>query len=1266
LVALFYTSALEAQEQQYVFVKEWDLEPGSGAFVSDQRGPYGIALDGSDNVYVTDRYDRCFIFIPALAPSCSNIWRVEKFTPDGNFSSEFDWVWEQEVYDVEYASTPHPTGMAVDRSGYIYVADPFNESIKKFSSKGGFLREWGSPGNGNGQFYGLQDLAVDSQGYVYATDTFNSRIQKFNSDGVFLAKWTSSRLYMPLGIAVDRSGNVYVTEGEVNRVLKFSSNGALLAEWGSGVGLYSPFGIAVDNQGNVYVADTYNNRIVKFSPNGALLANWGREGDDRGEFVNPEGIAVDSQGYVYVADTGNLRIQKFMPEAPLRDTITLTSGILNEVEINPSDPTIVVPEGARISGFLNITVQNGQIADVLFPVGATPTWGDREDSYWRIVRHSNPGSKKYTVEIDLEAPTAGTHYIIMACAAQPEVGYIMSCTDSGFGREDWYDDNDVVDWSASKIQSAIKNGYVNVPWLVKGGRYMSRDTGAAAVKVSVQSVKFLNKPTGVAAVPAYAGLGGYVVADTDNHRIRKFAPNGEPVNTWGSQGDGDGQFRFPSDVAVDKSGNIYVVDKDNHRVQRFSSEGIYLWKWGTQGSGNAQFNFPRGIAVDDQGNVYVADSENYRVQKFSLNGNLMAKWGSRGNQPGQFQLPCGIAVDNSRNVYVADTDNNRIQKFNSDGKFLTAWGSAGYGDLQFNRPRGVDVDQQGNIYVADTLSHRIQAFTQEGVLFYKQGVRGNGNGQFNSPYGIAVDEVSDTSVAVYVADTNNDRIQDFQVALPAVPSETMVAVQSVNGVAIGDFGNEYMRVTGDTVKVVVRVWPEPISGGEVQLWFRHDDSLNPGALDEDYDGYPDNGDIANSRWDGIDNDWDGTLDEEQRDRYGNDVKWGEVNVWLLAYTTGGTVVTDQEPGSAAESPARDWFEVTLTWDVSMLADEHQYEFMPIVVDGSGYGVNFNYQPLPWKRSDAQFPQGPDVSDYKIIIDHQAPYTYTQVVKNTDDYGPTDQGLDSWTPLICSESQFAGPDSMIVRTNDGVNNNADADGCYDEAGEDNYRLYDLQAKVVSIYGGLDYTAGFDEGLGGVGAPFNPNAGGVIFQYSTDGVTWRDLGYDPDPDYLSTFAATFNPAAMRSSPIQRYQGSEMSYVGKTIPYTGRIINSDGIFTGQAVAYTQRIVVATWSLDNFDISALPATNGAEYYFRAIAADLPDIYGSGRKNTTADEISSHRDELVVENGIGKGDQNFMRDINWKLGVPFEVMPTSNASHRDLFRNLYTCLLYTSPSPRD
>lgn len=67
---------------------------------------------------------------------------------------------------------------------------------------------------------------------------------------------------------------------------------------------------------------------------------------------------------------------------------------------------------------------------------------------------------------------------------------------------------------------------------------------------------------------------------------------------------------------MDGSGNVYVVDSDNHRVEMFTNSGAYLTQWGTQGSGNGQFFYPSGVAVDGAGNIYVADDLNRRVQKF--------------------------------------------------------------------------------------------------------------------------------------------------------------------------------------------------------------------------------------------------------------------------------------------------------------------------------------------------------------------------------------------------------------------------------------------------------------------------------------------------------------------------------------------------------------------------------------------------------------------------------------------------------------------------
>ena len=89
------------------------------------------------------------------------------------------------------------------------------------------------------------------------------------------------------------------------------------------------------------------------------------------------------------------------------------------------------------------------------------------------------------------------------------------------------------------------------------------------------------------------------------------------VNKWGTEGTGDGQFRYPRVAAVASDGSVYVGD-NNNRIQRFTSEGVSVFKWGSQGSGDGQFQSPLGVAVASAGSVYVADAGNKRIQKFSV------------------------------------------------------------------------------------------------------------------------------------------------------------------------------------------------------------------------------------------------------------------------------------------------------------------------------------------------------------------------------------------------------------------------------------------------------------------------------------------------------------------------------------------------------------------------------------------------------------------------------------------------------------------------
>jgi tripartite motif-containing protein 71 len=63
---------------------------------------------------------------------------------------------------------------------------------------------------------------------------------------------------------------------------------------------------------------------------------------------------------------------------------------------------------------------------------------------------------------------------------------------------------------------------------------------------------------------------------------------------------------------------MYLSDMGNFRIQKFDSNGNFITKWGTEGEGESEFKIPEGIAIDSSGNVYVADTHNSRIQKFAI------------------------------------------------------------------------------------------------------------------------------------------------------------------------------------------------------------------------------------------------------------------------------------------------------------------------------------------------------------------------------------------------------------------------------------------------------------------------------------------------------------------------------------------------------------------------------------------------------------------------------------------------------------------------
>jgi tripartite motif-containing protein 71 len=319
---LFVTDSWNDRIQKFTadgkFITKWgDRGSGEGEF----RFPTGIAADSSGNVYVADFGNS----------------RIQKFTADGKFITK----WGSEGSgDGEFS---RPQGVTADSSGNVYVADFGNSRIQKFTADGKFITKWGARGSGDGEFgsgdaivfVGPTGIAVDSSGNVYVADFGNSRIQKFTADGKFITKWGARGsgdgefgsgdaivFVGPTGIAVDSSGNVYVADFGNSRIQKFTADGKFITKWGargSGDGEFSrPQGIALDSSGNVYVADSGSDIIQKFTADGKFITKWGSEGSVRPVkntlFEGTSGIAVEQlHNIVYVTDTWNDSIQVFIP-----------------------------------------------------------------------------------------------------------------------------------------------------------------------------------------------------------------------------------------------------------------------------------------------------------------------------------------------------------------------------------------------------------------------------------------------------------------------------------------------------------------------------------------------------------------------------------------------------------------------------------------------------------------------------------------------------------------------------------------------------------------------------------------------------------------------------------------------------------------------------------------------------------------------------------------------------------------------------------------
>lgn len=314
---------------------------GGPAISAEFNFPEGVAVDGSGNIFIVDgRNNRVRKVDSAGVISTVAGDGTEGFSGDGGPATA--------------AELSSPTGVAVDNSGDIYIADQVNYRVRKIDAAGVITTV---AGNGTGGFSGdggpatsaavePRGVAVDKSGDVYIADVGSQRIRKVDRAGVITTvagngtygfsgdrgPATSATLRMPSGVAVDGNGDIYIADFQNDRIRMVNLAGIITTVAGNGTLGFSgdggpascaqlgrPTAVAVDGSGDIYIADTNGDRIRKVNPAGVIttLAGsgaYGYSGDGgpatSAAMAGPTEVAVDSAGDVYFNDYWNCRVRR--------------------------------------------------------------------------------------------------------------------------------------------------------------------------------------------------------------------------------------------------------------------------------------------------------------------------------------------------------------------------------------------------------------------------------------------------------------------------------------------------------------------------------------------------------------------------------------------------------------------------------------------------------------------------------------------------------------------------------------------------------------------------------------------------------------------------------------------------------------------------------------------------------------------------------------------------------------------------------------------
>jgi 6-phosphogluconolactonase (cycloisomerase 2 family) len=662
-----------------------------------------------------------------------------------------------------------PYGVAVDRTGDVFVADTGNNRVVEIPAGGGSQTTVGT---------GLNNpvgVAVDGAGDVFIVDQGNNRIVEVPVGGGTQTT-VGTGLSSPQGVAVDGAGDVFIVDQGNNRVVEVLAGGGAQTIVVSG--LNNPVGVAVDGAGDVFVADTGNNRILEIPAGGGAQTTVGTG------LSSPQGVVVDLSGDVFIADTGNNRVLEVAAGGGAQTTVGTGLSSPQGVAVDTSGDVFIADAGnSRVVEIQRFAVNFGNV-NICTGGQTTPP----------------PCSQTLTLNYNINADITFGSNIKAVTQGAPNLDFTLSST------------------TCAGMISAGNSCTVNILFapLAPGLRM-----GAAQLMDSSSNLLVTTFVHGLGQGPAIAfgsgtqttvgsGLiypqavavdaaGDVFIVDQSNNRVLEVPAGGGAQTTVGSG------LLLPTAVAVDGAGDVFIAELGGSQVVEVPTGG------GAQITVGSGLNSPYGLAVDGAGDVFISDAHYDDVIE------VTAGSGAQTTVASGLNTPWGITVDGAGNLFIADASNNRVVEVPANGGAQITVGSG------LNYPTGVAVDGAGNLFIADANNNRVVEVPANGGA---QTAVGNG---LNTPFGVAVDGAGD----VFITEPNINQLVEVQrsqapaFSFAATPVGN-TSTDSPQSVTVQNIGNQPLAAVPPGLSVASNSF-EQVAGSGTPADCTNSFSLTPGA-----------------------------------------------------------------------------------------------------------------------------------------------------------------------------------------------------------------------------------------------------------------------------------------------------------------------------------------------------------------------------------------------------------------------------------------------------